>query len=482
MDVLKCRQTGEEPTLEDGLADRLRKKLAHVGQQQLLTFWDELDVLQRRQLATQIESVDLAQVNELFRQGVAQEDWEHLGRIAQPPSAVRLGEADHGIAQERAYREGCQALAAGQVGVLLVAGGQGTRLGFFRPKGIYPIGPISNASLLQLHIEKIVATRNRHGVSVPLYLMTSPATHEEIVAFLHEHNRFGLAAEDLWIFQQSTMPAVDAKTGQILLGDRDRLFLSPNGHGGVVEALHNSKALDDIVARNLTQLYYFQVDNVLTPICDPYLIGHHRLARSEMTTLVVAKNSPEDKLGNMVSIDGHLQIIEYIDLPAAAGERRRSDGSLWLWAGSIATHVFEVIFLKRMIASKVCLPFHVSRKSVPHLNTLGQRVEPDCPNALKFERFVFDLLPLTERAIAVEAERREVFAPLKNATGAATDTPETVREQMIALHRDWLRTAGAKVANDVVVEISPLFALGPEDLRGKLTQGALVSEKKYFRR
>src|SRR6185369_5136325 len=213
-----------------------------------------------------------------------------------------------------ARRRGDEALAAGQLGVILVAGGQGTRLGFEHPKGMYPIGPVSQATLFQILLEKIVARGLQHGVRIPLYLMTSPATHAETVAFLRSKDYFGLAAEDVAIFCQGTMPAVHAETGQILLADKANLFLSPDGHGGMLAALATSGSLEDLRRRKIAQLFYLQVDNPLVSMCDPEFIGYHLLSGAEISTQVVRKRTSRDKLGNVVVVDGQMRIIEYSDL------------------------------------------------------------------------------------------------------------------------------------------------------------------------
>jgi UDP-N-acetylglucosamine/UDP-N-acetylgalactosamine diphosphorylase len=223
------------------------------------------------------------------------------------------------------------------------------------------------------------------------------------------------------------------------------------------------------------------VDNPLTPICDPEFLGYHLLSESELSTLAVAKQLPEERVGNVVSIDGKVQIIEYSDLPREAAERRADDGALELWAGNTAIHVFEAEFLARAARDPERLPFHVAKKAVPHLDAEGNRVEPQEPNALKFERFIFDLVPSAERAIVVEADPRRAFAPLKNAPGAERDTPEAAREQLVAMWRAWLAAAGVEVAEGAAVEISPLFALDAEELANKVEAGRKVSEPTYFR-
>src|SRR3954471_3282062 len=177
----------------------LAARLAPLGQEHLLRFWDELDEAGRQNLASQISAIDLEQISHLFRQGAGSQDWAAMSRRATPPPAMRLVDRQHGTpwSSADARKRGADALAAGEIGVLLVAGGQGSRLGFDHPKGMYSIGPVSGASLLQIHFEKSLATTRRYGAPVPIYIMTSPVTHDEQVQYLNEHNHFGLPADDV---------------------------------------------------------------------------------------------------------------------------------------------------------------------------------------------------------------------------------------------------------------------------------------------
>ena len=453
----------QEPSPPDraGLAAQLERH----GQAHLLRFWDEMDAAGRARLARQIAAIDLPQIAELFRRANESHDWAARARRAAPPPAVRM--TDRAATKAAARERGRAALAAGEIGVLVTAGGQGSRLGFEHPKGLYPIGTVSGASLLQVHLEKALSAARWSAKSVPVYVMTSPVTHDEQVAFLEQNSRFGMSPDDLVVFCQGTMPAVDAATGKLLLAEKGALFLSPNGHGGTVAALADSGAIDHMRRRGVKHLFYLQVDNPIVPICDAEFLGHHLLADSELTSMAVAKQTPRDKLGNFVLVDRQVQVIEYSDFPDDVAERRDAAGQLVFWAGSIAVHVFAVEFLERSLRLKDALPFHVARKKVPHLDDAGRRVDPTQPNALKFERFIFDLLPHARNALVVEFPERDVFAALKNAPGAERDTPEYVRQFMIDQHRRWLRGAGVKLSDGVPVEISPLWALDAEGVAAR---------------
>jgi len=462
------------------MLDELRTRLRRHGQEHLLAFWDELSSGEQASLAAEIREVDFETIAALYRNRHAAHDVHELLERAGPPQAMRLDASHNRFTADAARRRAAQALSAGQVGVVLVAGGQGTRLGFPHPKGLFPIGPVSGHSLFQIHLEKILATSRRYGAPVPLFVMTSHATHDATAAFLAEHARFGLPEEDVRLFCQGAMPAVDEQTGKLLLADRGHLATSPDGHGGMLAALVRSGSLDEMQRRGLRHLFYFQVDNPLVDVCGLEFLGYHLLAGSEMSSQAIAKRDPLERVGNVVEVDGRLHVVEYSDLPEPMARRRNADGSLVIWAGSIAVHVIDVALLARMAEQPGALPFHLARKKVPHLDEQGRLVHPTTPNAIKFERFIFDLLPSARDAIVVEVDPARAFAPLKNASGAACDTPESVRAQLVAEHARWLRLAGAEVADGVPVEISPLLALDPEELARRLPTGTRVSEPTYF--
>lgn len=461
--------------------DDLRQLLARHDQLQLLDHWDRLTPDERSRLTAQIRAVDFELMARLVRGEAKSEDWSAIAARAKSPRSIRLNCADNEFTLEAARRRGAEALRAGQIGAMLVAGGQGTRLGFDHPKGMFPLGPVSNAFLFQILFEKLLAVGRRYGVRIPLFLMTSPATHDETVAFLKEHQRFGLREDDLVVFCQGTMPAVDEKTGKLLLAAPDELALSPDGHGGMLAAFAKSAAPRIVRDRGLKQLFYFQVDNPLATVCDEATIGYHLLAGAEVTMQVVRKQDPAEKVGVVADVDGRMMVIEYSDLPAEHAARRAADGSLELWAGSIAVHVFDADFLLRMSAGDGQLPFHRARKKVPYVDASGKVIEPAEPNALKFEKFIFDLAPAARTALVVEVDPAEAFAPLKNGPGAQTDSPEWVRAQMIAQAKRWLEQAGITVAQNMPVEISPLVGYDAETVKANVRAGTKIEKPTYLR-
>jgi UDP-N-acetylglucosamine/UDP-N-acetylgalactosamine diphosphorylase len=430
----------------------LQARLQAVGQEQVFLGWASLSDAERTALLAQLAALDLPGLAQLFALRDQQEILPERTTIQPLPVTLPSELTPAHTAAGRA------ALDRGEVAVLIVAGGQGSRLGFEKPKGMYPIGPVSHKSLFQIHAEKVLALSRRHDRTVPLLVMTSPATHAETVAFFHDHGYFGLPATDVMFFQQGSLPTLDLHTGKLLLEKPGTLFLSPNGHGGTLTALGELGLLDQLRRQGIRHLFYFQVDNPLVRVADPAFVGLHLLTRAEVSSRVIDKETPDEKMGVFACIAGKCGIIEYSDLPADLAHLRNADGKLTYRAANPAIHLFDLDFLTRVTSGANRLPFHVARKKVPCLDAMGKLCTPTTENALKFEMFIFDALPKAERWAALATTRAGEFVPLKNATGP--DSPDAVRLALSDLATAWLRHAGVLVPADAgPLEISPLFAL-----------------------
>jgi UDP-N-acetylglucosamine/UDP-N-acetylgalactosamine diphosphorylase len=460
--------------------DSWRALLTRFEQSHLLSFADVLTETQASQLLDQLSQIDLETIHKLAKGADHAPNWDELAAKAEAPPAIRVDEPMPTICSSDAIEAGESAIRQGHVAMILVAGGQGTRLGFDHPKGLFPIGPLSGRSLFEMHIDRLRAVGQRFAVQIPLWIMTSPATDQETREYFRKHQQFGLSPDELTIFCQGSMPAVDATTGKILLSSKHEIALSPDGHGGLLAALQKNGLLNLAAQRGLKHFFYAQVDNPLVMAADPELLGHHISAASEMTTQVVKKRFALEKVGNVVSIDGKVQIIEYSDLPTKYAEQTSADGSLKLWAGNIAVHVFDVNFLQRVVRHADALPFHRARKPVPFVNPNGELIQPTAANAIKFEKFIFDLLPLAEKAIVVEGNAREVFAPVKNANGAPSDTPNATQQAISNLHCQWLTSSGCTIDPGVTVEIHPAWALDATEVQRRIATPLHISADTYF--
>jgi UDP-N-acetylglucosamine/UDP-N-acetylgalactosamine diphosphorylase len=442
--------------------EQLRERFAAYGQDHVFRFWDALAPAERDALGRQAMGIDLDELQQTFRR-----TQEIVGTPAQElaPAAVeplpKHGGNPAFRAEARARGEAL--LAAGRVAALVVAGGQGTRLGFDGPKGSFPIGPISDRTLFELQAQKLRGARRRGRVSIPWYVMTSPATDATTRSFFAERGHFGLPAEDVFFLCQATAPSLDFE-GRLLLERPDRIAESPNGHGGAFPALADSGALADMERRGIDTISYYQVDNPLVPLIDPVFLGAHALADAEMSAKVVRKLDPMEKVGVVAQVDGRVGVVEYTEIDDAHRHLRDAAGNLVYWAGSIAIHGIDVAFARRVAANaERLLPYHASAKKIPFVDANGSRQQPDAPNGYKLERFLFDALPAAERCALLEVDREEEYAPVKNAEG--NDSPATARRALDALAQRWLTAAGLELPRAVRVELDHARIDGEQDLR-----------------
>ena len=449
----------------------LRRTWESAGQGQLFRFFDGLDAAGKQRLAGQLEALDPKHLDELAETYVRQKPPVAIPSDIRP---VKAFPREPGPGQEKLYADarsrGGDMLRGGKVAAFLVAGGQGTRLGYDGPKGEFPVTPIKLKPLFQVFAEQLRAYGRDFGKPVPWYVMTSDANDAQTRAFFKQHNSFGLDPKDVFIFQQGMMPAFGAD-GRLLLGEKSSLALSPDGHGGSLRALHRSGALADMRRRGVEHLSYFQVDNPLVHCVDPLFLGLHDLTGSEMSSKTIPKAGPLEKVGNFVEADGVVQVIEYSDLPDELARQTNPDGSLRFNEGSIAIHALRVSFVERLNAGgSLNLPWHRADKKVPFVDENGNVVKPDKPNAVKLEQFVFDAIPLARNAIVYTTDRAEEFSPVKNAEGV--DSPATCRRDQIRRAARWLKDAGIEVPTkagepDATLEISPLLATSAEQLRSR---------------
>jgi UDP-N-acetylglucosamine/UDP-N-acetylgalactosamine diphosphorylase len=449
----------------------LRKRLAAIGQSHVLRFYDSLDSGARHTLIAQLQSLDLEYLAELSHTHVRTKPAVQLPEDIQP---VQTYPRTPPPAQREKYQEaltrGKDLLARGKVAAFLVAGGQGTRLGYDGPKGEYPITPIRNKPLFQVFGEQLLAHSALCGHIIPWYIMTSDVNDVPTRAFFHKHHFFGYKEDDVFFFQQGMIPAFGSD-GRLLMADKDSLALSPDGHGGSLRALARGGALADMHRRGIEHLSYFQVDNPLVHCIDPLFIGLHEITGSEMSSKITPKASATEKVGNFILGNGVPQVIEYSDLPAALANQTNPDGTLRFNAGSIAIHILRVAFVERLNqGGRLTLPWHRAEKKVPFLNDRGELIKPEKPNAVKLEQFVFDAIPQARNAMVFTTDRAEEFSPVKNAEGV--DSPATCRRDQIRRAARWLRDAGVDVPMrnnepDAKIEISPLVAVSAEQLRTK---------------
>jgi UDP-N-acetylglucosamine/UDP-N-acetylgalactosamine diphosphorylase len=463
------------PILEER---ELRGLLEACGQHRLIAHMTSLDGERSARLAAQLSEMDLGAMPALIETYVRRRPEFRMPEALEPAPYYASSESTggSGIAFDRApvRAAGEALLREGKVAAFTVAGGQGSRLGFDAPKGCFPCGPVTGKSLFAFFAEGLLGVGDRYGKAPPWYIMTSPLNHADTVTFFSEHDHFGLDPHDVLFFPQGTVPSFDTATGDFLLAAPDRVAVNPDGHGGSLGALFRSGALDEMADRGVEQISYFQVDNPIVRTIDPVFLGLHASAADssgEMSSKMVQKSYPEEKLGVFCRSAGKTCVIEYSDLPEELAQERRDDGSLRFDAGSLAVHVMSVDFVRRVNTDAAfSLPWHRAEKKVACWDPERGDVEPESPNAVKLERFVFDALPMCEASILLETSRQNEFAPIKNATGV--DSVESSREIQTARAAAWLESRGVEIPRDAegkpdcLLELSPRTAMFPEHLEG----------------
>lgn len=437
--------------------DDIIRNVYENRQEHLFSHWGTLTDDEKALLLNDIATVDFRLIGRLFSGGDAVMSADYTGAPYVPAAA---GGREAMEARER----GIDYLRQGKVAAFLVAGGQGSRLGYEGPKGKFPVGPLSGKSLFRIHGEKIRKYSEKYGAPVPWLIMTSRVNHDETLSYFRENRWFGLHEEDVMIFPQNMVPSLDLQ-GKLVLETKCSLFKNPDGHGGSLTALWTSGAVDVMRKRGISTISYFQVDNPLVKIIDPVFIGYHIMKGMDISSKAVKKAYPEEKMGVFVRYaDGKTGIVEYSDLPREKMFDKDPSGEYRISMGSVAIHLFELDFIEAVTrGTGKSLPFHRAQKKIRAFTPGGFREM----EGLKYEKFVFDALLLTDRNLVCETLREEEFAPVKNAAGV--DSVESAQALMSALHRSWLEKRGIRVPRkDAVVEISPLRAVEPGDLPGDL--------------
>ncbi len=454
----------------DVSAQSLIDQFAQAGQGQVFRFYDGLSPTAQKKLLAQAAQIDLAEVDALVQEHVLGKGHEALDLEGLKPAPFIPLPGNGGDAGRwaTAWEAGAAAISAGRTAAFTVAGGQGTRLGYDGPKGTYPVSPVTKKTLFQVFAEKIARSGERFGVTIPWFILTSEINHEATIEAFETNSYFGLPKESVHFIVQGLVPAVDGK-GKILLSEKGTIAMTPDGHGGSLRALVRSGAVDTMRSAGVDIISYFQVDNPIIQCIDPAFIGFHVLGESELSSKMVPKAYPLEKVGHFCVQDGVTKVIEYSDMPEPMQEETDADGSIRFKAGSVAIHVFDRDFIARAggDAAETKLPFHRANKKIPYVDGDGQTVQPEEANGIKFEMFVFDALPLAKKPVIIEAAREDDFSPVKNAEGV--DSPQTAKEDQLRMFARWLKAAGVDLNTDetglpeINFEISPRFAVDESD-------------------
>ncbi|CAO3664869.1 unnamed protein product [Rhizopus microsporus] len=459
----------------------LKERYESAGQGHVFQFFDTLEVEQQANLIQQLLELDVEQLNTIYRKAIEGAEAALLsqGAALEPlPEAIFDSVVKATPEQLREWETiGLTQIAQGKVAVILMAGGQGTRLGSSDPKGCYNINLPSQKSLFQLQAERILRlqeiarqyTKPGAECIIPWYIMTSGPTHQPTVDFFEQHNYFGLKKENVIFFQQGTLPCL-TMDGKIILEAKDKVAIAPDGNGGIYAAVVNKGVINSLKERGILYSHCYCVDNCLARVADPVFIGYSVSKGTDCGVKVVSKAAPEEPVGVVCVRDGKYGVVEYSEISQEISEKRREDGSLAFGAANIANHFFSTEFLERVPTFADQLEYHIAKKKIKYVDLeTGEVVVPKSNSGMKLECFVFDVFPYAQHFSVLEVDRKEEFSPLKNAPGSGADCPETSRRDIVAQHVRFIESAGGKVVHDgdfekLQFEISPWVSYSGEGL------------------
>jgi UDP-N-acetylglucosamine/UDP-N-acetylgalactosamine diphosphorylase len=469
------KQTPTPPT--DEQLSSLRKKYAQAGQDHVLTFYDSLSTSEKAALYDQLSLFDPSYITELASKALspstAENDDKSKSALEPLPASASASIMDSSATDiDRWYGAGLDLIAANKVAVVLMAGGQGTRLGSSAPKGCYDIGLPSHKSLFQIQAERIrkveqLAAKkvgvDAASISVPWYVMTSGPTRGPTEKFFQEHNYFGLRKENVFVFEQGVLPCI-SNDGKILLESKAKVAVAPDGNGGIYNALISAGVIEDMRRRGVQHIHAYCVDNCLVKVADPVFLGFAAEKDVDIATKVVRKRSATEPVGLILLKNGRPGVVEYSEIDKATAEAEEAPGKLKFRAANIVNHYYSFRFLETIPMWVRSLEHHVARKKIPYADLeSGETVKPEKPNGVKLEQFVFDVFPQLElgKFACMEVHREDEFSPLKNAKGTGEDDPDTSKRDIMAQGKKWVQAVGVLVTSEdpnAGVEVSPLMS------------------------
>lgn len=389
------------------------EKLERHGQLHLLNFFDELSSEEQENFSKQLDSLDMSVLNQKTVK-------EERGNFA-PIDAVSISEI--AVARNRFEKIGIEAIRNGKVGAVLLAGGQGSRLGFEKPKGMFNIGINKTLYIFECLINNLLEVVKKADTWIPLFIMTSRQNDKETKQFFEDNNYFGYSRDNVEFFWQEQLPTVDTD-GKLMLSSKGEVSAAPNGNGGWYSSMRKAGVIEKLCSADIEWLNVFAVDNVLQKMVDPCFIGAIIDSGKTSGAKVVSKAAPEERVGVMCLEDGKPSIVEYYEMTDEMLNQRNADGSLAYAYGVILNYVFRTDCLDRVLGYK--MPLHQAFKKISYIDENGENVNPEEPNAYKYETLVLDMVKMQDSCLVYEVDRKKEFAPVKNKTGV--DSIDTARE------------------------------------------------------
>lgn len=311
-------------------------------------------------------------------------------------------------------RAGIELLMDNKIGVIILAGGQGSRLGLDKPKGTLLL---NGKSLFEIHANKINNLTNTLNVKIPLYIMTSCNTHTDTIDFFEKNNYFNLQKGDVIFFQQGNNICFDISENIIIQGYNEKIPIHatcPNGSGGIYKAIHESNVIHDFEKRGLKYIHIHNVDNILVKIANPLFMGYCEVNNLDVGSKICSKEDPNETVGIFCYKNEQPSIIEYYELSDEIRNIRKDNGSLVYNQANIAIYCLSIEFIRK--TKDYNLPTHNAFKKIPFWdNKLNKLVKPEKENGFKPEYFIFDAFKYCEKSKMrlLRINRESEFCPIK---------------------------------------------------------------------
>lgn len=401
--------------------------LEKYNQEHLWKSYERLNDADREKLLEQISRIDFEKMKTLY--ALSQTKVEIKDALIEPMTyqdSAKLSEDE----KQEFIKIGEEAIKNNKLAVVTMAGGQGTRLGHNGPKGTFDLGLNSHKSLFEIQCDILKKAKEKYGVTVPWYIMTSRENNDDTVAFFEKNNFFDYPkTEANYFFKQGELPMMD-EDGRFIIEENGLVKEAADGHGGVFEALGRNGILADMKKRGIEWIFIAGIDNVLVQLVDPLLIGYAIKNNFKAVSKTVPKSNPDEKVGVFCKKDNKPYVIEYTEISEEQAHMRDENGELVYGEGHVLLNLFNIEALEKI--EKFKLPYHVAHKKTSYVNEEGEYVTPDSPNAYKFESFLFDAFSQITEFGLLRGKRTEDFSPVKNAIGV--DSPETARRDYLNYH------------------------------------------------
>lgn len=402
------------------LEENVKELLGKYGQEHVMKAYERLDEEGKKEMLEQIENIDYERVNKLYEQT------KHAATTgADKIEPIPFVNSDELSEEEKSkYIEiGEKIIRDGKYAVVMVAGGQGTRLGHNGPKGTFDIGLESHKSLFELFCDKLKMAKNKYNVSIPWYIMTSKENNDATVAFFEQNNYFNYREGIKIFFKQGEFPMIN-ESGKLIIGENGLIKEAADGHGGIFEAMVKNKVFSEMKEKRIEWIFTCAVDNPLAKLVDPLLLGYAVDANVKLASVSITKRAPSEKVGVFCKRNGKASVIEYTEISEEMANAVNDKGNYLYGEAHIMMNLFNIDVIESLANEK--LPYHAAFKKCNYLDENGELIIAETPNAYKFEAFIFDAFDRFNDMGILRYKREECFSPVKNATG--DDSPETARK------------------------------------------------------